>query len=453
MSALVQAFRLHAERHGREIPSGKLDLEYWRLRWFEVQQAERESRSQQVRATHVDAALREASLNASETPPARLPAPASFLDEGPGDAVRLPAEITDKDLRVRTGDAFQTSRPIDAELGDAAYRWMPLGAPLTGHAGPLTAVAFHPDGRLLATCSRPRTPDPGRERVGVVHLWDPTTGAPACTPFTISPYQGFVECMAFSPDGRLLATAGEKRVELWDPTTGTRVYEGLEGSGAVAFSPDGRRLVGGLSIYSVTDDLPDEHTVRVWDTATGAPVCNPLRGLTCVVRAVAFSSDGRVAAGGGWYNTRPGQTIARVWDTASGGSRGMALTGHLGAIQAMAFSPDGQLLATAGDDRTVQLWNPATSAHLGRLIGHTAPVQAVIFSPDGQMLATAGDDRTVRLWNPATRTPVGQPLSDHTGSLAHLTFNPDGHLIAVTSDQDNNTVRLWQAVRTTSQGR
>ena len=65
----------------------------------------------------------------------------------------------------------------------------------------------------------------------------------------------------------------------------------------------------------------------------------------------------------------------------------------------MAFSPDGRLLASAGDDGTVRLWDPATGAGLATLTGHTDTVDAVAFSPDGRRLASAGDDRTVRLWD------------------------------------------------------
>ena len=116
------------------------------------------------------------------------------------------------------------------------------------------------------------------------------------------------------------------------------------------------------------------------------------------------------------------------------------LEGHTGEINAVAFSPDGQLLASASQDCTVRLWNPATGEQLQKLEGHTAGVSAVAFSPDGQLLASASLDHTVRLWNPATGEPL-QKLEGHTRWVNAVAFSSDGQLLA--SASQDRTVRLW----------
>ena len=79
----------------------------------------------------------------------------------------------------------------------------------------------------------------------------------------------------------------------------------------------------------------------------------------------------------------------------------------------MAFSPDGRLLATASEDKTARLWDPATGKNLRTLTGHTNAVMGVAFSPDGRLLATASWDHTARLWDPATGERL-RTLTGHT---------------------------------------
>ena len=100
------------------------------------------------------------------------------------------------------------------------------------------------------------------------------------------------------------------------------------------------------------------------------------------------------------------------------------LEGHTGYVRAVSFSHDGQLLASASDDETVRLWNPATGEGLRRLVGHTDWVRAVAFSHDGQLLASASSDKTVRLWNPATGEEL-QRLDIDVG-IRRLSFSKYG---------------------------
>jgi WD40 repeat protein len=112
---------------------------------------------------------------------------------------------------------------------------------------------------------------------------------------------------------------------------------------------------------------------------------------------VAFGPDGRLVVTGSEDRT------ARLWDTATGEPVGEPLT-HQGAVQATAFSPDGATVLTAGRDRKARLWDVASRKNLGRPRLHQAPVRAGVFLPDGRSVLTASEDMTARLWPLAAAT-------------------------------------------------
>jgi WD40 repeat protein len=307
-------------------------------------------------------------------------------------------------------------------------------------------VAFSPDGKLLATV----------DDYGTVRLWNPDTGQPAGNPMRAGTREAdgggsslSTNGVAFSPDGKLLASAdgADGTVRLWNTATGKRVGKPLPadpggGVDEVAFSPDGKLLAtadGGAG------------TVRLWDTATGTASGNPLPADTSDagigdpetgVDGVAFSPNGRLLA----TATFDGGTVL-LWNPATGKLTGKPLNTGSGGVDGVAFSPNGRRLATADDDGTVRLWNPATGKPVGRpLNADTGPhggVDAVAFSPDGNLLATADEDGTVRLWNPATGKPVrGSLYADASGfGVDAVAFSPDGKLLA--SADGDGTVRLW----------
>jgi WD40 repeat protein len=192
----------------------------------------------------------------------------------------------------------------------------------------------------------------------------------------------------------------------------------------VAFSSDGKQLAS----------ASDDNTVRLWDTTTGAAL-QTLEGHSGSVLAAAFSPDGKQLASTSFDNT------VRLWDAATGAAL-QTLEDHSDWVRAVAFSPDGKQLASASDDNTVRLWDATTRAALHTLKGHSDRVNAVAFSPDGKQLASASDDNTVRLWDATTGAAL-QTLEGHSGWVNAVAFSPDGKQLA--SASYDKTVRLWDS--------
>jgi len=313
----------------------------------------------------------------------------------------------------------------------------------------------------------------------VVKVWDASLGA---DPPVLEGHFGWAQSAAFRPGGKIAATGGTHIIRFWDPATGRLLRSFADPHPlavvAMAYSPDGRSLASTAeSARGVAEDA------RIWDADTLA-LRHELKGHTGTVYGVAYSPDGTTLATAGMDGT------VRFWDSATGIPR-RVLQAHAKGVVSLAFSPDGVRLATVGFADNVKLWDAASGAELhvldiatsdwlpfgnavafspdgcrlavpradnggnrvalfdadtGRLIrdlvGHTADVNVVAFSPDGNRLATAGDDRTIRLWDPDTGEEMFN-IRGHLGGVSWITWSADGRRILSTST--DHTARIWDA--------
>jgi WD40 repeat protein len=339
---------------------------------------------------------------------------------------------------------------------------------LRGHTREVHSVAFSKDGHRLATSSMDST----------IKIWDPESGKEA---LTLSGHTGnWVQGAAFSPDGQRVAFGGiDGTLRVHDAANGQKLREEkrlTDPIECVAFSPDGSIIATGSGSWK-TPGTQGQITLR---NSVSGNVIRTLRAHAGMVLSVAFSPDGtRFATAGGEHHYEPG--VVKIWDTktcheitsleghpkgrvkvvysadgrflASAGFDSLliihdaisgkaihSVSAHKGFIMGLASNPATAQVASAGLDGIVKIWDIATGQEVSRFSGHKTIVWSVAFSPDGSRVASSGDDGTVKIWDPATGEEA-LTLRGHTDPVSFVAFSPDGNKIA--SASKDGTVKIW----------
>jgi WD40 repeat protein len=319
-----------------------------------------------------------------------------------------------------------------------------------------------------------------RWRLGTLLLAAAMCGTPrllkAVEPVALSAQAGPIHAVAFSPNGQLLAAGGERSeslqsgriLNLWNVGS-RRVARSLGERGdmvlALAFSPDGDQLVS-----ATVDDL--EGAIRIWSVHDGR-LRRVLVRHAGAIASVAFFPDGKTLASAGMDQT------VRLWDLKTGEQERILEADNLGRLGTVSISPEGMVAAFDTSGGSVVVWNPASGerrvsykaeglfvafspdkqtlaipsrarwinlvdAHAGKtkwlLKGHGDEVRSVAFSSDGKMLASASADATVKLWDVSSGKLL-DTLQAGRKAVNSAAFSPDNKSLAAGSD--DGIVRLW----------
>lgn len=295
-----------------------------------------------------------------------------------------------------------------------------------GNSAEVTAVAFSPDEKVLAS----------GDKNGTLKLWNSGDWT-SLESFKISSMNVTLLSLVFSHDGKILAiSTNDSKVVLWDlaakqkvtkqPTCNVQVN-------SVAFSPDDKTLIGGC----------EDGQIKFWNIETGDEKSMPFKpNHKPSVKSVAFSPDGKTVASGGadaGGGGTPDYSI-KIWDAETGNAKSTLKSEHSGAVTSLAFSSDSKLLASGGEDSFIYIWDIQKPQSTNKLRDHNGAVRSVKFWPDDKTLVSGGDDGVVRLWDPKALGTAPKKLP-HGGKVYSVAVSPYGNFIA--SGGEDKNIKVW----------
>ncbi len=276
-----------------------------------------------------------------------------------------------------------------------------------------------------------------------IKLWDTQSNK---KPSILRGYAYPAKFIAFSPDGRTLASSRLDGVRIWDGENGSNMRVITPSFGAsvrsIAFSPDSRWIVVGSSFQKEFAEFPDSikkqlgieetvPTIKVYELQTGNLV-RVIKAHEDSINALAFSPDGKIIASGSVDKN------IKLWDTETG-TELRTLTGHVNKITSLAFRLDGKVLASGSDDKTIKVWETESGKELRSIAAHTHEVNSIAFSPDGKTLASCSF-LVAALWDAESGQPIRE-FKGHSSMVTSVAFNRDGKQLATAGF--DNLIKLW----------
>ncbi|WP_376796426.1 protein kinase [Thermogemmatispora sp.] len=312
------------------------------------------------------------------------------------------------------GSLLASREEPDASEGASPNLLLPT-LTFQGHSDWVTAIAWSPDGTLLASASSDHS----------VHLWDSGSGRP------VGLYRGHqsdVLALSWSPDGVYIASAASDGViHIWEARSGQRRLSYRAHRGPVT-----ALAWFGQPASPILASAGDDGLVRIWNGQRGQLLMT-YRGHSGSVHALAWKPSSDLLASAGDDGT------VQIWEAVSGG-RKLLYQGHSRSVTSLAWSPDSRLLASGSADTTVQVWEATSGQRLQTYQGHYDTVTGLSWSPQSDVVASCSYDGTLQLWESTS----GRPLSHARGAaFLALAWSPASSLLA--TGDESAQVQIWQA--------